>query len=34
MLEEERRRMDKVAHYQAHIRGREVPWAGEIFYCH
>ena len=34
LLEEERRRRDRVAHYQAHIRGRGVPWAGEIFHRH
>ena len=34
LLEEERRRRDRVAHYQAHLRGRGVPWAGEIFHRH
>ena len=34
LLEEERRSRDRVAHYQAHLRGRGVPWAGEIFHRH
>lgn len=30
-VEEERRRREQLAHHLAHVRGRGVPWAGEVF---
>ena len=30
-VEEEMRRREQVAHHLAHVRGRGVPWAGEVF---